>query len=111
LENGEVDNVVLLDLQLMKFTRVTADLAYFFGSSSTVKFRAEFLDDLLRIYHTKLIQDLETFGYRNSVYPLDHFLADFEDTWVFGFIIGCFHMQVSSNHILYHGDWDPWLVL
>jgi hypothetical protein len=86
-----------LDFQLMKLTRVTVDLAYFFGTSSTAKFRARFLDDLLKIYHTKLIQDLEIFGYKNSVYPLEQFVADFEDTWVFGFIMGCFHMQVSSN--------------
>jgi hypothetical protein len=100
---------------------------HFFGSSSTAKFRANFLDDLLRNYHTKLIQDLENFGYKNSVYPLEHFLADFEDTWLFGFIIGCYHMQVSSNNspgkqnktkqnktnhtYLIISDCDPWRVL
>jgi uncharacterized protein YhfF len=41
LDNGEVSEVLLLDLQLMKFSRVTVDLAYLFGSSSLAKFRDE----------------------------------------------------------------------
>jgi hypothetical protein len=76
-------------------SRVTVDLAYLFGSSSFAKFRDEHLDGLLKIYYEKLIQDLETFGYPKSVYPFDKFLSDYEDTWVFGFVMGCMHIQVS----------------
>jgi hypothetical protein len=100
LDNGEIDDVLLLDLQLMKFTRVTVDLAYFFGSSSFYKFRAEHLDGLLKVYHKKLIQELAIFGYPKSVYTFEKFLSDYEDTWVFGFVMGCMHIQVSVNALL-----------
>ena len=90
---GKEKDVTLLDLQLMKYTRPTVDLAYFFGSSSSAAFRKEHLKSLLEIYHKKLCQELEIFGY-SQVYSLEQLHADFEDTWAFGFVISCLHVQV-----------------
>ena len=102
LENGKCQNVTLLDLQLMKYARSTVDLAYFFGSSTSVSFRKEYLNELLQIYHKKLTKELEKFGYVN-IYSYDNLMHDFEQTWGFGFMTGQFHAHVRSHTAV---GWD-----
>ena len=93
LENGGYDEITLLDLQLMKYTRPTLDLTYFFGSSTFAPFRSKHLETLLKHYHDKLSQELKVFGYEN-VYSFEDLCQDYEDNWVFGFICSFLHMQV-----------------
>ena len=96
-EDGSADKLVLLDLQLMKYTRPTVDLAYFFGSSTSAAFRSQHLDHLLQVYHDQLGEELGIFGYNiKSLYPLDKLKDDFQDTWHFGFVVASLHMQVIS---------------
>ena len=94
-KNGKCEEVTLLDLQLMKYGRPTLDLAYFFGSSTTVEFRKEHLETLLEEYHKKLSEELKVFGYEN-IYSFDDLLSDFQETWGFGFMIGQFHAHVRN---------------
>ena len=96
LEHGQTTDVTLLDLQLIKYTRPSVDLCYFFGSSTVPSFRKRFLRDLLKVYHHKLTQELEIFGYQPHIYSLEDVLSDFEDTWGFGFSISCLHIQVKT---------------
>lgn len=83
----------------MKYARPTVDLAYFFGSSTYFKFREEHLQDLLQFYHQKLTAELAVLGYKD-IYSLEELIADFDDTWVFGFSVSCLHIQVRENAML-----------
>jgi hypothetical protein len=93
-DDGVVDKLVLLDLQMIKYARPTVDLAYFLGSSSTAKFRKTHLKHLQKVYHDSLSQQLVKFGYPLEIYPFTQFITDFDETWVFGFTTGCMHVQV-----------------
>ena len=93
---GQISDLTLLDLQLMKYCRPTVDLTYFFGSSSFAPFRKEHLKSLLKIYHDKLTRELEVFGYKD-IYSYEDLLKDFEDTWGFGFACSLLHVQVYPN--------------
>jgi hypothetical protein len=95
LENGSYKDITILDLQLMKYSRPTVDLVYFFGSSTDAAFRKKHKESLLRIYHESLTAELKVFGYEN-LYSFDDLLKDFEDTWGFGFVMSCFHVQVRT---------------
>ena len=80
----------------MKYARPTVDLAYFFGSSTYFKFREEHLHELLQFYHQKLTAELAFFGHKD-VYTFEELMADYDDTWVFGFSISCLHIQVKKQ--------------
>lgn len=106
-DDGCSDEVTLLDLQLMKYTRPTVDLAYFFGSSSLASFRQEHLNSLLKVYHEKLTEELQIFGYSKDLYTFQDLLDDFEDTWAFGFIVSCLHIQILNMDFDGPDGWDP----
>ena len=91
-----VEKLVLLDLQLIKYARPTVDLAYFIGSSTSPSFRAANLKKCLEFYHEALTQELEAFGYK-TVYSLDLLKSDFQDCWMFGYFVGCMHVQVRKS--------------
>ena len=80
----------------MKYTRPSVDLVYFFGSSTDAAFRKEHKEVLLKIYHENLTAELEIFGYKD-LYSYDDLLQDFEDTWAFGFVMSCLHIQRQVN--------------
>ena len=106
LEGGKSTDVTLLDLQLMKYSRPSVDLAYFFGSSTYPSFRQMHLEELLKIYHQTLRQELSTFG--NSLnYTLEDLKADFEDTWGFGFALACLHIQIVTMDFDSPDGYDP----
>ena len=98
--------MTLLDLQLMKYSRPTVDLAYFFGSSTYPSFRQMHLEELLKIYHQTLTQELTTFGYSVS-YSLEDLKDDFEDTWGFGFALACLHIQIVTMDFDSPDGYDP----
>ena len=84
---------------MIKYTRPSVDLVYFFGSSTDAAFRKKYKESLLRIYHENLTAELKIFGYEN-LYSFDDLLNDFEDTWGFGFVMSCLHVQVRiHSHI------------
>ena len=100
MENGECEDVTFLDLQLMKYARPTVDLAYFFGSSTSVSFRKTHLNNLLIKYHNKLTEELNVFGYQN-LYSFADLSRDYQDTLAFSFMIGQFHNHVRlKQHFL-----------
>ena len=68
--DGKGSDVTLLDLQLMKYSRPSVDLAYFFGSSTYPSFREMYLEELLKVYHQTLVDELAIFGYKLS-YSID----------------------------------------
>ena len=105
-EDGKATDVTLLDLQLMKYSRPTVDLAYFFGSSTYPSFRQMHLEELLKIYHQTLTQELTTFGYSVS-YSLEDLKDDFEDTWGFGFALACLHIQIVTMDFDSPDGYDP----
>ena len=79
----------------MKYSRPTVDLAYFFGSSTYPSFRQIYLEELLKVYHQTLLEELSIFGHSVS-YTLEDLKHDFNDTWGFGFAIACFHIQLVN---------------
>ena len=96
MEDGSCKDITIIDLQLMKYTRPTVDLAYFFGSSTDATFRKKHLPSLLKTYHDTLTSELKTLGYEN-LYSFQDLLEDFDDTWGFGFVMSCLHVQVLEN--------------
>ena len=92
-----MEELFLLDLQMIKYTRPTVDLAYFLGSSTTPKFRAANLRKCLEMYHSSLVDELEQFGYDKDLYTLDQLMADFKDCWMFGYFINCMHVQACND--------------
>lgn len=103
--------MTLLDLQLMKYSRPTVDLAYFFGSSTYPSFRQMHLEELLKIYHQTLTQELTTFGYSPQSdlvqYTFEDLKDDFEDTWGFGFALACLHIQIVTMDFDSPDGYDP----
>ena len=89
-----------MDWQLIKYTRPSVDLVYFFGSSMDASFRKKYLSSLLKIYHENLIAELNNFDYKN-LYSFDDLMKDFEDTWGFGFVMSCLHIQRQVSKNLY----------
>ena len=99
MEDGSCKDITIIDLQLMKYTRPTVDLAYFFGSSTDATFRKKHLPSLLKTYHETLTSELKTLGYEN-LYSFQDLLEDFEDTWGFGFVMSCLHVQVRKSNVV-----------
>ncbi len=98
-KNGIIERLVLIDLQLAKYAKPAVDLVYFFGSSTSYKFRENHLDSLLRLYHSTLHKELKEFGYTTELYTFQQLLDDFQDCWPFGFTLSCAHIAVSvSSH-------------
>ena len=85
---------------MIKYTRPSVDLVYFFGSSTDASFRKKYLSSLLKIYHENLIAELNNFDYEN-LYSFDDLMKDFEDTWGFGFVMSCLHIQRQVSKNLY----------
>ena len=98
MEDGSCKDITIIDLQLMKYTRPTVDLAYFFGSSTDASFRKKHLPSLLKTYHETLTSELKTLGYEN-LYSFQDLLEDFDDTWGFGFVMSCLHVQVRKSNV------------
>ena len=98
MEDGSCKDITIIDLQLMKYTRPTLDLAYFFGSSTDATFRKKHLPSLLKTYHETLTSELKTLGYEN-LYSFQDLLEDFDDTWGFGFVMSCLHVQVCKSNV------------
>ena len=76
--------------------RPTIDLAYLLGSSTSPEFRKEHLDEILSFYHKTLIDLLTSFGYSAQVYPYDQLEKDFEECFVFGFVMAIMHAMVTT---------------
>lgn len=98
MEDGSCKDITIIDLQLMKYTRPTVDLAYFFGSSTDATFRKKHLPSLLKTYHETLTSELKTLGYEN-LYSFQDLIEDFDDTWGFGFVMSCLHVQVRKSNV------------
>lgn len=86
----------MLDLQLMRVARPAVDLSYLFGSSTSPEFRKEHLADFLQFYHTALASHLGDLGHRvDDLLTLDQLKRDFDECFVFGFVVGILHSQVG----------------
>ncbi len=94
-DNGKLLGMKVLDLQMVRYSRLSLDLAYFFCSSTDFDLREKNLGELLRHYHSALTGYLKKFGYPSSLYPYDKFQSEFDDCFTFGFITGTFISQVE----------------
>lgn len=93
-EAGKLESMKMLDLQIMRYSRLSLDLAYFFCSSTDDEIRKTHLESLLEFYHSRLIRNLGEYGYPASVFTFEEFKAEFDDCFTFGFITGTFLCQV-----------------
>ena len=103
---GNVAEMQLIDLQLSRRARPAVDLAYFFGSSTKPWWRKEHMEDMLRYYHDRLMDQLKYHGYNDeSLYPFERLKADMKECFPFGFSLALMHAALQltppdSEHAL-----------
>ncbi len=93
------DKVILVDLQLVRYSTPALDLAYFLGSSTSPEYREKELDKLLEHYHSCLTGHLKRhFGPEagSTVYPFDAFAKDFKECFIWAWCVSGTHCQVGS---------------
>lgn len=80
-------------------TRPTYDLANLIFQSTAPDWRKQHLHFILRWYHDHLMGSLARFGIAGNVYPMDRFLADFDDFHVHGLMMGLINVQVPDSAV------------
>ena len=101
---GALESVCIVDLQLMRWTRASLDLAYFLYTSVDPHFRQKRIEGLLQYYHSHLRLNLVALGQDENVFPWDVFRREFEETIPFGFVLGCFITQLIMNNDMTGND-------
>ncbi len=87
-------DVRVVDWQLVRIARPVLDLAYFFGSSLSLDFRREHVDDLLKYYHLALTKCLDKLGHAFD-YTFDAFEQEFRACFIYGTDLAMLHSQVQ----------------
>ena len=86
---------MVIDLQMARYARTAVDLSYLLNSSLTPEFRKDHLDDLLKMYHSLVMEHLEKCGVdTKGLFSLDDLKRDYVDCGIFGFLLGSSHCQV-----------------
>ena len=97
-EDGTIEDLILIDLQIMRVANPSVDLVYFLCSSSNNSARKESLTEWLKIYHDTLIEDLKLLGYPVDIYPFQELEKDIDQAFPFGTFLGMLHTQVICIH-------------
>ena len=92
-----------MDLQCSAVTRPTFDLANLIWQNTTPDLRKNHLQSLMNIYHKSLMEELNLLGLEVR-YNLETFLADFNECFVHGFMMGLINLQARFLIFLEHID-------
>ena len=84
----------MVDLQLVRRARPSIDLVYLLGTSTGPEFREKHLEEILSFYHSTLIAGLTKFGYSSDLYTYQQLKKDFDECFIFGFVMGTMNAMV-----------------
>lgn len=90
----------MIDLQLVRRARPAVDLVYLLGSSTTPEFREGHMEEVLTFYHETLTGLLGKFGYSPELYTYAQLKKDFDECFIFGFVMSTMHSMVTNENML-----------
>ena len=94
--NGDLEDLRTLDLQVMRVTSPALDILYFLNTSTDPKIRKTHFTEWLKIYHDKLTSCLKDLGHDTKVlYPFESLMKDIKECGGFGYFVGVFIAQVK----------------
>lgn len=79
LENGNVDETLLVDFQICKWGSPAEDLLFFLTISPALDIRIKEYDHFVAIYYKRLIECLNVLGYKQAVPSLRDLHKDMYD--------------------------------
>ncbi len=96
------DAVKLLDLQIIRYARPAVDLVRLMACCTRAKFRHENTTELLKHYYEVIARRMKALGHDpDKVYPWDSLKSDYDECFVFGFVMAGFHLQVARFYKVY----------
>lgn len=86
IENGEIIRNVFVDFQIYDYRSAAADVFFFLWTSVQKSVLEQYLDDLIRYYHEKLLETLNILKVDTSLFGLTDFSEDLrlESAFEFG---------------------------
>ena len=81
---------------MLRYSRSAIDLAYLLVTSTSRDLRKSHLNNLLRLYYDSLENFLNAFDFKalQSQYEFEDLVGDFDECYIFGFLMGVGHAQV-----------------
>lgn len=94
-DNGDVEDVKLVDFQMARETTPVHDLSYFFYSSAS-KTDLDQLEQYLTVYHTTLTGILKSLGLNSTeIFPYHALVDDWKRHALLGVILSIFILQMK----------------
>uniref|UniRef100_A0A1E1WV54 CHK kinase-like domain-containing protein n=1 Tax=Pectinophora gossypiella TaxID=13191 RepID=A0A1E1WV54_PECGO len=90
--------ICFLDFQAMRYANPTTDIIYFLYLCTDAEFRSEYFETLQTVYYESLKSFLRLFDIDvRTVYPLENFKNDIEETLPFGLAMALVEMRIVTT--------------